>query len=178
MSPQRSRRKSQARKDADLSRHSRKFNFRFKDTKLVITKNEHESEFHAYAKALAYAYYQGQYPTLRLEAKLEEARFQPDLSAEDYDGTMRLWVEVGKTSLDKVEKLFKKYRQAKFVFVKQAGDIPAFVAQLEKRFKKSVSLPEVEIMTYNEHFHEWYVSEEGDVFLPREEVEVTPWTLR
>lgn len=177
MSPPRSRKRSQSRKDADLSRHSRKFNFRFKDTKIVIATREHETEFHAYAKALAYALYHTQYPTLRVEPKLEEARFQPDLSAEGYDGTMLLWAEVGKTSLDKIEKLFKKYRKAKFVFIKQQAEIPAFIAQLDKRFRKSAGAPDVEIVTYNEHFHDWYVSEEGDVFLPREEVEIRRWEV-
>ena len=148
--------------------------FRFKDKKIVIAKKEHESEFHIFAKALCYALYYKQYPTMRVEAKLE-GRYQPDLSAEDYDGTMLFWGECGKTSMDKIEKLFKLYRRARFVFVKKESEISKFIEQLDKRFKKSINVPEIEIVTYHEHFHDWYVSEEGDVFIPREEVEIQVW---
>ena len=176
MTPKRTRAKTRSRCDADITRHNRKFTFRFKDKKLVIAKKEHESEFHVYAKALCYELYHKQYPNMRIEANLED-RYQPDLSAEGYDGTMLFWGECGKVSMDKIEKLFKKYRRARFVFIKEESEIPRFIEQLNKRFKKFSSSPKVDIVTYHEHFHDWYVSPEGDVFMPREEVEITEWQI-
>ena len=148
--------------------------FRFGDKKIIIAKLAHEAEFQVYAKALAYALYNKMYPTLRVEAKVDE-RFQPDLSAEGYDGTMLFWAECGKVSINKIEKLFKKYRQAHFVFVKEERDIQTFEMHLEKKFKKAVRLPLVDIVAYHQHFHEWYVSEDGDVFIPKDEVTVVRW---
>ena len=154
--------------------HNRKYTFRFKDKKIVFNKLAHESEFHPFAKALVYALYHKEYRTIRAEVKLE-GRFQPDLSAFAYDGTMLFWAEVGKVSIDKIEKLFKKYRQAHFVFIKEEKDIPTFQMHLAKRFKKAVSLPLVDIVVYPPHFHDWYVSEEGDVFIPKDEVTTIRW---
>ncbi|HLF18863.1 MAG TPA: YaeQ family protein [Candidatus Omnitrophota bacterium] len=158
----------------DISQHNRKFIFRFKDKKIIINKLGHESEFQPFAKALAYFLYHKKYPTIRVEAELED-RFQPDLCAIGYDGTMLLWVECGKASINKIEKLFKKYRQAHFVFIKEEKEIPTFKMHLEKRFKKALRLPLVDIVVYPEHFHDWYVSEEGDVFIPSEEVTTIRW---
>jgi uncharacterized protein YaeQ len=162
-------------KRTDISQHHKKFTFRFNDKKIIISKTAHETEFHVFAKALAYFFYHKQYPTLRVEAKLDEERFQPDLCAVDYDGSMALWVEVGKVSLPKIEKLFKKYRQAHYVFVKERRELEMFLAHMDKTFKKVPRLPVVDIVIYPEHFHDWYVSEEGDVFIPAEEVEVVSW---
>ena len=157
-----------------LLEHTRKYTFRFGDKKVIFSKQAHEPEIHVYFKALAFALYHKKYPTLRVEAKLED-RFQPDLNASGYDGTMLLWVECGNVSMDKVEKLFKKYRQARFVFVKESHDLIIFKKQLEKRTKDMVSLPSIEIVIYPEHFADWWVSEEGDVFVPKDEVTIIPW---
>lgn len=154
--------------------HNRKYTFRFKDKRIVIGRLAHEPEFQPFAKALVYALYHKEYPTLRVEAKLDD-RFQPDLNAFGYDGTMLFWAEVGKVSLTKIGKLFKKYRRAHFVFVKEEKDLALFQKQMEKMAKDMRSLPFVEIVVYPEHFHEWNVSGEGDVFIRREDVTVITW---
>jgi uncharacterized protein YaeQ len=164
-------------KRTDISQHNKKFTFRFKDKKIIISKTAHETELHVFAKALAYFLYHKKYPTLRVEAKLDEERFQPDLCAIDYDGTMALWAEVGKVSLPKIEKLFKKYRQAHYVFIKERREVEMFLTHMDKTFKKVPRLPKVDIVIYPEHFHDWYVSEEGDVFIPAEEVEIVAWPV-
>lgn len=155
--------------------HNRKYTFRFKDKRIVFNKQAHESEFHPFAKALVYALYHKEYRTIRAEAKLED-RFQPDLSAAGYDGTMLLWAEVGNVSVTKIGKLFKKYRRARFVFVKEEKDIAIFQKHLDKMAADMRSLPPVDIVVYPEHFHEWNVSEEGDVFIRKEDVTIIPWS--
>ena len=158
-----------------MPEHSRKYTFRFKDKKVVFNKLAHESEFHPYAKALVFALYHKDYPTIRVEAKLDD-RFQPDLNAFDLDGvTMLFWAEVGNVSIAKIEKLFKKYRRAHFVFVREEKDIPAFQKNLDRMAKDMSSLPHVDIVVYPEHFHEWNVSDEGDVFIPKEDVNIISW---
>ena len=102
--------------------HTRKYTFRFGKKKIVFNKASHETELHVYAKALVYALYHKRYPTLRVEAKVDE-RYQPDLNALDYDGAMLFWAECGNVSMNKVEKLFKKYRQSHFVFVQEEHDL-------------------------------------------------------
>ena len=154
--------------------HSHKYTFRFKDKQIVFNKLAHESEFHPYAKALVYALYHRQYPTMRVEAKVDD-RFQPDLNALGLDGAMLFWAEVGNVSINKIEKLFKKYRQAHFVFVKEEKDVPVFQKHLDKMSKEIRTLPLVEIVVYPEHFQEWNVSEAGDVFVRREDVTIMCW---
>ena len=154
--------------------HAKKFTFRFKDKKIVFNQSTSEREFHVFAKALTFALYHKIYPTIRVEAKSDE-RYQPDLSAIGYDGEMLFWAECGNVSMDKIEKLFKKYRQAHFVFVKEEKDVPVFQKHLDRMAKDMISLPLVDIVVYPEHFQDWYVSEEGDVFVPREDVTVLRW---
>ena len=156
------------------SEQSHKFTFRFKDKKVVFNKAPHDPAFYPFAKALAYALYHKKYHTIRVEAKVDE-RFQPDLSALSYDGTMVFWAEVGNVSGNKIEKLFKKYRQAHFVFVKEEKDVANFKRQLDKIGADARTLPLVDIVVYPEHFAEWNVSEEGDVFVDKKDVTIVCW---
>lgn len=154
---------------------NKKYTFAFGDRKIVIIKLAHESEFHPYAKALVFALYHKQYRSLRLEPQLPDERFQPDLCAIDYDGSMLFWSEVGNVSLAKIEKLFKKYRHAHFVYVKEEQDLPAFDKQLTRMAKDLMSLPLVDIVVYPPKFQEWNVSEEGDVYIRKEDVQIIRW---
>ena len=156
------------------SEQSHKFTFRFKDKKVVFNKAPSDPDFYPFAKALAYALYHKKYPTIRVEAKVDE-RFQPDLNAFSYDGTMIFWAEVGSVSINKIEKLFKKYRQTHFVFVKEEKDVANFTKQLDKLAKDASALPLVDIVVYPEHFAEWNVSEEGDVFVDKKDVTIISW---
>jgi hypothetical protein len=153
---------------------NRKYTFRFGDKKIIFNKAEFEPEIQVFAKALVYAIYHKQYPTIKVEAKVDE-RFSPDLSATDYDGKMLFWAECGNVSLAKVEKLFKKFRQAQYVFVKERYEIPTFEKNLARYLKDMRTLPSVDIVVYPEKFAEWWVSEEGDVFIPPEEIEIIRW---
>ncbi|MDE1920394.1 MAG: hypothetical protein KGI24_02990 [Candidatus Omnitrophica bacterium] len=154
---------------------NKKYNFAFGRRKVVINKLSHEGEFHPYAKALVFALYHKQYRSLRLEPQLPDERFQPDLCAMDYDGTMLFWSEVGNVSLSKIEKLFKKYRRAHFVFVKEQQDVPGFEKHLSKLVKSCSSLPLIDIVVYPPHFQEWNVSPQGDVFVRKEDLEIVRW---
>lgn len=158
-----------------MPEHNRKYTFSFKNKKIVIGKLAHEPEFYPFAKALVYALFHKDYPTIRVEAKMDEERFQPDLNAIDYDGSMLFWAEVGNVSLTKIEKLFKKFRRAHFVFVKEEKDVEVFQKQLDKMAKDMRSYPHVDIVVYPEHFHEWNVSEDGDVFIRKEDVNIISW---
>ena len=161
--------------NAGMPEHNRKHTFNFKNKKIIITKLAHEPEIYPFAKALVYALYYKDYPTIRVEAKMDEERFQPDLNAIDYDGKMLFWAEIGNVSLTKIEKLFKKYRQAHFVFVKEEKDLEVFQKQLDKMAKDMRSYPHVDIVVYPEHFHEWNVSADGDVFIRKEDVNIISW---
>lgn len=159
-----------------VQQQNKKFTFKFGAKKIIFNKAHFEPEVQLFAKVLAYAIYHKQYPTIRVEPQMDERdRFQPDLNAASYDGTMLLWIECGTVSMSKVEKLFKKYRQAHFVFVKERKDIEVFQKNLGRYTKDARSLPRIDILVYPEKFSDWWVSEEGDVFIPPEEVEIIQW---
>ena len=153
---------------------NKKYNFSFNGTKIIISKKDHDTEFHPYAKALVYALYHTQYRTIRVEPQVDD-RYTPDLCALDDGGTVILWAEVGNFSLDKIEKLIKKYRRAHFVFVKEERDLLIFNKHLDKLAKEVHTLPLIEIIVYPEHFKDWNVSEEGDVFIRKEDVNIIRW---
>ena len=154
--------------------HNKKYTFAFGKRKIVFNKFHYETEFHPYAKALVYALFHKQYRSLRVELQLDD-RYQPDLCALDYDGTMLFWAEVGNVSLGKIEKLFKKYRKAHFVFVKEQRDVPLFQKHLKKLEKDIHTFPLIDIVVFPPHFQEWHVSEEGDVYIRKEDVTIIRW---
>ncbi len=59
--------------------------------------------------------------------------------------------------------------------MKEAKDVETFTKQLDRLAKDAITLPLVEIVVYPEHFQEWNVSEEGDVFIRREDVNIIAW---
>ena len=62
------------------------------------------------------------------------------------------------------------------MFIKEEKDIATFEKNLNRYLKDMRRLPPVDIVVYPEHFHEWNVSEEGDVFIRKDDVTIIRWS--
>lgn len=113
--------------------------------KIVLGRIEYETEEHVLLKFLAWCLFY--HPRLAIEKKVEE-EFEPDLVIQDYDQTVRLWIECGRVSLHKLGKLTKRYPEARiYVLVPSARDGQMMARQVEKKLDK----PErVRIVAFNE----------------------------
>lgn len=98
-------------------------------TKLILVKAESETREHIVLKLLAYLIFYD--PRLRVEAVVD-LHYQPDLSIEKEHGGLELWVDCGYIAMKKAEKVPKKLKNTRVVFMKKT------LREMEQ-FKRSVS---------------------------------------
>ncbi|MCY7348610.1 MAG: hypothetical protein LH614_20665 [Pyrinomonadaceae bacterium] len=90
-----------------------------------------ESYEHILMKALGYAMFARQYPTLEIEVKVG-LRYKPDLVAHDAAGNFLFWGEAGANSLRKTAWLLKHTRTEKLVLFKIGQSVKQLVEQLRE----------------------------------------------
>lgn len=103
--------------------------------KIVTGQIEYETLEHVLLKFLAWCIFY--HPQLAIEKKIDDL-FEPDLVLQGYDGTVHLWIECGKVSLHKLNKLTKRYPTAR-IYVLLAGERDA--RMMEMQIKKKVDKP-------------------------------------
>jgi hypothetical protein len=88
-----------------------------------------ESYEHVLMKALGYAMFSDEYPTLEIEVKVG-LRYKPDLVARDESGNFLFWGEAGANSLRKTGWLLKHTRTKKLALFKIGQNTAQLAAQL------------------------------------------------
>ncbi len=88
-----------------------------------------ESYEHILMKALGYAIFVGEYPTLEVEVKVG-LRYKPDLVARSENGDFLFWGEAGANSLRKTAWLLKHTRTEKLALFKIGQNRSQLVEQL------------------------------------------------
>lgn len=90
-----------------------------------------ESYEHILMKALGYAMFVGEYPTLEIETKVG-LRYKPDLIARDQSGNFLFWGEAGMNSLRKTNWLLKHTRVERLALFKIGQNAVQLVEQLRR----------------------------------------------
>ncbi len=103
--------------------------FRLAGQKVRLWQRNGESYEHILMKALGYAMFADEYPTLEIEIKVG-LRYKPDLVARDADGGFLFWGEAGANSLRKTAWLLKHTRTKKLVLFKIGQNITQLIAQI------------------------------------------------
>lgn len=93
----------------------RKWPLRAHGRQVVFVKRPNESSEHVVMKALLWALYLPQYPTLTVEVSVGD-RYKPDLVALGPDGQPLFWAEAGEVSVAKVRSLARRYRHTHFAW--------------------------------------------------------------
>ncbi|MEW6777809.1 MAG: YaeQ family protein, partial [Bdellovibrionota bacterium] len=102
--------------------------------KVVLGRTEYETDEHVLLKLLAWLLFF--HPRIVIEKKME-GDFEPDLILEDYDGTVKLWIECGRVSVNKLDKLTRRYPDARlYVLLASERDIPMMVKNIEKKVER------------------------------------------
>lgn len=106
--------------------------------KIVTGQIEYETLEHVLLKFLAWCVFY--HPQLAIEKKIDDS-FEPDLVVQDYDGTVRIWIECGKVSLHKLNKLTKRYPSARiYVLLASERDAKMMADQIRRKVDKPGSI--------------------------------------
>jgi hypothetical protein len=103
--------------------------FRLAGQKVRLWQRNGESYEHILMKALGYAMFAEEYPTLEIEVKVG-LRYKPDLVARNADGGFLFWGEAGANSLRKTAWLLKHTRTKKLVLFKIGQNVNQLIEQI------------------------------------------------
>ena len=88
-----------------------------------------ESYEHILMKALGYAMFVGEFPTMEIEIKIG-LRYKPDLIARNAAGDFLFWGEAGANSIRKTSWILKHTRTKKLVLFKIGRNVASSIEQL------------------------------------------------
>ena len=110
----------------DLAAH---YDFELAGRRVRLWKRLGESYEHVLMKALGYAMFVSQYPTLQIERRVG-LRYKPDLVAQGEDGRFLFWGECGANSVRKTAWLLKHAGVERLVLFKIERGVEPLVEQL------------------------------------------------
>lgn len=105
------------------------YDFQIADRKIRLWKRTGESYEHVLMKALGYAMFCGEYPTLEIEVKVG-LRYKPDLIARNEAGDFLFWGEAGANSIRKTAWILKHTRVEKLALFKIGQNVRQLIEQL------------------------------------------------
>ena len=127
--------------------------------KIVLVSQTNETPQLLALKLAAYILFLDYNPYLELSAKnpaLAGQEFRPDILALDESGAIKLWVECGNTTTNKLDKLIRRYREARIAVLKA---YPHETENLRRHLEKNEVLHShrIEVWSFPEGvFDDWY----------------------
>lgn len=99
--------------------------------KLILVKNDSEGREHVVLKLLAYCLFYDE--RLRVEPDLG-MHYRPDLAVQGEHDVPEVWIDCGQIGLEKAEKLSRKLRSTRLVFIKESvQELTRFKATMDKK---------------------------------------------
>jgi hypothetical protein len=105
--------------------------FQLAGKRMRLWQRQGESYEHILMKALGFAMFSPEYPTLEIEIKVG-LRYKPDLIAQNASGDFLFWGECGANSLRKTNWLLKHTRTEKLVLFKIGQNPEQLIKQLRE----------------------------------------------
>jgi uncharacterized protein YaeQ len=90
--------------------------------KVVFVSQENETDEHLALKLAAFVLFFGHEPMAEISSKnpaMAGQEFRPDLVALNDAGEIKLWIECGNVTVNKMDKLIRRYREARIVVLKE-----------------------------------------------------------
>jgi hypothetical protein len=104
----------------------RKWTLKAHGRQVVFVKRPVESSEHVLMKALLWALYLPDYPSLSVEIGIGD-RYRPDVIARGENGSPVFWGESGKVGRDKIRSLARRYRHTHFALAKWNCNLTPFI---------------------------------------------------
>ena len=109
--------------------------FQLAGKRMRLWQRQGESYEHILMKALGFAMFSQEYPTLEIEVKVG-LRYKPDLIAQNASGDFLFWGECGANSLRKTNWLLKHTRAEKLVLFKIGQNTEQLIKQLREEIPR------------------------------------------
>lgn len=106
------------------------YDFQIGNEKVRLWRRVGESYEHVLMKAIGFAIFNGEYPSLEIEVKVG-LRYKPDLVARTETGDFLFWGEAGANSLRKTAWILKHTRTEKLALFKIRQNINQLIEQLK-----------------------------------------------
>lgn len=154
----------------------RKWTVKAHGQRIVLSKSPQESARHVIMKALLWALYLPQYPTLTIEIRIGD-RYKPDLVAFDPQPNIYapdkplFWGESGVVSQDKIESLVRRFPDTHFALAKWAMDLRSPVALVEAASKRVKRTAPFDLLRLPADSLTRFVDAEGQIHITHEDVE-------
>lgn len=154
----------------------RKWTVKAYEHRIVLSKSPQESARHVIMKALLWALYLPDYPTLTVEIRIGD-RYKPDLVAFDpqpniYAADKPLfWGESGVVSQDKIESLVRRFPDTHFAMAKWAMDIRPPAAVVQAAMAKVKRTAPFELLRLPTDSLTRFVDADGQVRITHEDIE-------
>ncbi len=106
--------------------------------KLILVKNDSERREHVVLKLLAYLLFYDE--RLKIEPDLG-MHYRPDLAVEGEHGVPEVWIDCGQIALEKAEKLSRKLRSTRLIFIKESiQELQRFKATVDKKVEHAARI--------------------------------------
>lgn len=153
----------------------RKVTVRAAGSTLVLIKRPGETAAHVVQKALLWARYLPEYPTLRVEVPFAgRERYKPDLLALDAAGAPLFWGECGVVGLEKLARLIARFRDTHLAFSKYAASLAPFAAAIDEAVRGVRRTRPVELIGFPDDADGW-IGAGGAIALDESRLDLRRW---
>lgn len=140
---------------------SRQLRFRVAGKPLNLFKAKGESTHHVYLKVLVYALYQEQYEQLQFDPHVD-GRYQPHVASLDLAGDVVFWAHCGEAKIEEVAHILKHSDAREVVLVKEAVDIPGYVAHIKRQIHYRYTNGKLRILSF-QPLDDWFDPEQVEI---------------
>lgn len=148
----------------------RKWTFKAHGKQVVFVKRPIESSEHVLMKALLWALYLPDYPSLSVEVGVGD-RYKPDVIARREDGSPLFWGEAGKVGREKIRSLARRYRGTHFAIAKWKSSLDPFMTLVRDALDSVPRSAPVDLLRFPEDSAERFIDDDGAVHVTHADVE-------
>jgi hypothetical protein len=148
----------------------RKWTLKAYGRQVVFVKRPIESNEHVLMKALLWALYLPDYPSLVVEVGVGD-RYKPDVVARQEDGSPVFWGESGKVGRDKIRSLARRYRSAHFALAKWNCNITPFIDLVREAIRDLHRTAPFDVLRFPADSAERFIDTDGNLLVRHVDVE-------
>jgi hypothetical protein len=150
----------------------RKWTLKAHGRQVVFVKRPIESSEHVLMKALLWALYLPDYPSLIVEIGVGD-RYKPDVIARREDGSPLFWGESGKVGREKIRSLARRYRDTHFAIARWSSGLGPFITLVRDALDGIPRSAPFDLLRFPEDSAERFIDDDGAVCVTHADVE---WT--
>lgn len=155
----------------------RKWTLRAHDQQNTFSKGLNESSRHVIMKAMIWALYLPEYPTMSIEIRIGD-RYKPDLVAyaeepnifEEVEKPL-FWGESGVVSFDKIRSITRRFPDTHFVIAKWSSSLTSHRQVIEKARATAYHRAPFDLLSIPADAIQQFISDDGEIHISFDDIE-------